>query len=403
MIIRKVERKPVVQVKRAVAYIRTSTHMTTQAESYETQYKVYKDKIENDETLSFAGVYSDKESGTTDKYRPGFRQMCADAEDKKFDLVFVKSVSRFSRNVGVTQRTVDRFRELGITVIFEEEKIRSDDFTASFVLALTAAVSQDESHSISKNVAMGYHERFARGEYNLGNNRILGYDCVDGKLVPNADAWIVREIFERFVAGEPYGRIARTLNEKGARTLKGREFCLQTVRYITKNETYVGDKHLQKRQPRDYITHKPDPMNKVPDYYLTDDHPAIVSREVWDEAQKRAELVRDNEKNRSFCYGEYHPFYGKIICGECGTPFKRRTNTTKSGEHYKAWNCGDRQKGQKGNGCKCRIVKEDELMRIVLEKLGWDEMDEKRFEETVERVLVFDDKIEVELKEALSA
>ena len=34
-------------------------------------------------------------------------------------------------------------------------------------LGLIGAVSQDESHSISKNVAMGYHERFARGQYNL--------------------------------------------------------------------------------------------------------------------------------------------------------------------------------------------------------------------------------------------
>ena len=75
----------------------------------------------------------------------------------------------------------------------------------------------------------------------------------------------------------------------------------------------------------------------------------------------------------------------------------------KNGGHYKAWNCGDRQKGSKGNGCKCRIMKEDELMETVLEQLGWTEMDEERFEETVSRVLVYDDRIEVEMKEALSA
>ena len=69
--------------------------------------------------------------------------------------------------------------------------------------------------SITKRIilkAMGYHERFARGKYNLGNNRILGYDTVDGRLVPNKDAWIVKEIFDRFVAGESYGGIARAMN-----------------------------------------------------------------------------------------------------------------------------------------------------------------------------------------------
>ena len=278
------------------------------------------------------------------------------------------------------------------------EKIRTDDYTSNLSLALIGAVSQDESHSISKNVAMGYHERFARGEYNFGNNRILGYDCVDGKLVPNADAWIIREIFERFNAGESYGGIARALNEKGARTLKGGDFSLQAVRYIIKNETYVGDKHLQKRQPLDYITHKPDPTNIIPDYYLTDDHEGIVGRDAWNAAQERAKAVRDNENNRQYCYREYHPFYGKIICGECGTPFKRRTLRAKSGDHYKAWNCGERQKGKNGNGCKARVVKEDDLMEEILEQLGWDEMDDERFEETVSQVLVFDDRVEVEMK-----
>ena len=236
MIIRKIEPKKQAQVKRAIAYIRTSTKMESQSESYETQYKVYKDMIDADDTLAFAGVYADKKSGTDSKHRPGFTKMCADAEAKKFDIVYVKSISRFSRNVGVMQRTVDRFRELGITIIFEEDRIRTDDFASNLVLGLIGSVAQDESHSISKNVAMGYHERFARGEFNLGNNRILGYDTVDGKLEPNGDAWIVKEIFDRFVSGESMGGIARAMNEKGARTLKGGTFCLQTVRYILKNE-----------------------------------------------------------------------------------------------------------------------------------------------------------------------
>ncbi len=394
MIIRKIERQKKVQIKRAVAYIRTSTRMERQSESYETQYNVYKEMIDADETLAFAGVYSDKKSGTDSRHRPGFTQMCADAEEKKFDVVYVKSISRFSRNVGVTQRVVDRFRELDIVVVFEEEKIRTDDFASSFALGLIGSVAQDESHSISKNVAMGYHERFARGVFNLGNNRILGYDTVDGKLVPNKDAWIAKEIFERFVAGESMSGIARAMNEKGARTLTGGVFCLQSVRYILKNETYVGDKHLQKTPPRDYVTKRPDPTAKVKDYYLTDDHEGLISREVWNRAQ---EIMVSRPKD---AYGncERHIFYGKIFCGECGVSFKRRTIRMKSGDHYKAWNCAERQKGKNGNGCKCRIIKEDELTAEVLKVLGWEQMDEARFEAEVERVLVFDDRIVIKGK-----
>ena len=396
MIIRRVDKPKPKKQKRTVAYIRTSTKMEAQNESYETQYVAYKKQIEEDDDLVFAGIYADRKSATTDD-RPGFQQMLADAEMKKFDLVLVKSVSRFSRNVGVTQRVVDHFRELGITIIFEAENIHSDDYSSNFSLALIGAVRQDESHSISKNVAMGYHARFARGEYNLGNNRILGYDTVNGKLEPNDDAWIVKEIFERYLSGDTMYGIAKTLNEKGIRTLKGKEFSLQSVRYILKNETYVGDKHLQKKQPRDYVTKKPDPNVHVPDYYLTDDHTPIVDRETWDAVQRQL------KERIQIDTTEHHPFYGKIICGECGTPFKRRTLSKSGGEKYKAWNCGDRQKGTKGNGCKCRIIKEDELVDEVCSALGWTEFDDARFEKTVERVAVFDDRIEVEMKEAMSA
>ena len=75
----------------------------------------------------------------------------------------------------------------------------------------------------------------------------------------------------------------------------------------------------------------------------------------------------------------------------------------KSGDHYKAWNCAERQKGVKGNGCKCRIVKEDELVAQICAALGWKELDEERFEAEVERVLVNDEGVRIELKEALSA
>ena len=84
-----------------------------------------------------------------------------------------------------------------------------------------------------------YQQRFANGDYNIGSNRILGYDGVDGKLVPNQDAWIIREIFERYVAGGSYSGICRALAEKGAKTLRGGKFTVEAVRYILSNETSV--------------------------------------------------------------------------------------------------------------------------------------------------------------------
>lgn len=86
--------------------------------------------------------------------------------------------------------------------------------------------------------------------------------------------------------------------------------------------------------------------------------------------------------------------YGKVFCGACGAPFVRRTYRGKR-DPYKAWNCKERQKGTRGNGCRNRIIKENELTQQVLDELGWKEMDEERFRNEVGRVLLYMDRVEM--------
>ena len=384
-------------VKRVAAYARVSTNKEQQVESYETQKAVYQKMIEETPGWEFAGIYADKgKTATNVKHRPGFQQMIADAEAGKIDIILVKSISRFSRNVGNCQEYVDRLRVNDVTVIFEKENIRTDDPTSNFILAMIGAISQDESNSIGLNRSWAYQQRFARGEYNIGNNRILGYDTVDGKLVPNQDAWIIREIFERYVARESYSGICRALAQKGAKTLRGGKFTIKSIYYILSNETYVGDKHLMKQPPTDYLTHQPMKRSDYKDYYLKDDHEGIVSRELWDKAQSIKNGYKDNLKNGIMGAGEHHFLYGKVFCGECGAPFLRRTFTTKDGVHYKVWNCRERQKGKNGNGCRCRIISEENLIAEIVRALGWEAMDEAQFSQKVSRVLVSDDDVQVE-------
>lgn len=397
MNIRIIEAKPKSTSYRVAAYARVSTKKEQQEESYETQKAYYQKKIEETPGWEFTGIYADKaKTGTKAMNRPGFQQMIADAESGKIDIILVKNVARFSRNVGICQEYVDKLSANDVTVIFEKEGIRTDDPTSNFNLALLGAISQDESNSIGLNRRWAYQQKFARGEYNIGNNRILGYDTVDGELVPNQDAWIIREIFERYVAGEGYSAISRALAQKGAKSLRGGKFTVEAIRYILSNETYVGDKHLMKQPPTDYLTHQPMMLGDYKDYYLTDDHEGIVSRELWDQAQAIKKGFKDNLKNGIMGAGEHHFLYGKVFCGECGAPFVRRTLKTKGGVYRKVWNCRERQKGQKGNGCRCRFISEDDLIQEIVKALGWEGMDEARFNRDVSRVLVRDDDVQVE-------
>lgn len=397
MIVKRIERRVSTAKKRVAAYCRVSTQRNEQEESFETQKAYYEELICRNPDWELVKIYSDKHSATSVKNRPGFQEMMADAKARKIDILLVKSISRFARNVVDCQQYLQKLESYGVCVQFEKENIRTDDPTSGFVLSLLSAVAQDESHSISKNVQLSYESRFKRGEYNLGNNRILGYDCIDGELVPNQDAWIVKEVFCRFLEGQTYREIREGLAAKGARTLHGKtRFSVETIRYMLGNESYVGDKCLQKLPPRDYLTKKPDPNREHRSNYLKDDHEAIIDRETWEKAQ--AVLKQREECSKMGVYKrskEHHFLYGTVFCGECGAPFVRRTYRGKQ-DHYKAWNCKERQKGARGNGCRNRIIREDELMQTVLDRLGWDEMDEKRFKNEVSRILVYQDRIEIE-------
>lgn len=188
-----------------------------------------------------------------------------------------------------------------------------------------AAIAENESRSISENIRWGYQERFKRGEFNLGNNRILGYDTVDKKLVPNKDADIIRLIYTLFLRDVNIDEIIRTLTDLGVKSRSGSPLSRNAILYILKNETYKGDKLLQKQPPRDFITKKPNPTIPFESNYLENDHEAIVSRDVWDAVQKNLDENKMMEEVVGHRDGQPHSLYGKVFCGECGAQMTRRT------------------------------------------------------------------------------
>lgn len=380
-----------------VAYCRVSTKRDEQQESIETQREYYENLICNTEGWEFGGIYSDESSGLSAEDRAGFQQMIADGEAGKFNLVLCKSVSRFSRNVVECQRYADRLLQKNIPVSFEKEHLKTSDPTSRFVFSMMSAVAQDESRSISENVRWSNRQRVMRGEYNLGNNRILGYDCVDGKLVPNEDAWIIRMIFQLFMEGKSYRQVAKMVTEAGGYGLRNKDsISMGTVYRILRNETYVGDKFLQKEAPTNYLTKKPDPNAEYMSKYLTDDHPPIVDRNTWEKVQARIEAEKGNRFDGCSPMQNSHFLYAKVFCANCGAPYVRRTfreNTRKGAEsrNYRVWCCRERNKGKKGNGCKNSLIREEMLLEMICIQLGWDwdgagQFPVERFLREVERV-----------------
>lgn len=354
---------------RVAAYCRVSTKRTEQEDSLEVQEAAYTSYILSNPEWLFAGLYSDTRSGLNSEKREGFMRMIADACAGKINLILCKSISRFSRNIVECQRYVELLRSKNVTAVFEKEHIRTDVPTSSLIFSLMCAIAQDESRSISENIKTANRHRVDAGFYAPHKNQMLGYDVRDGKYVPNQDAWIILHIFSRYVEGAGIAEICRELNERRAtRQRVQKPFGHQIIRHMLSNESYVGDKRLQKQPPKNFLTKRPDPTLPYSTNYLTNDHAAIVSRELWDAVQERLQKEEIMRKAGTRRQGNSHELYGKIVCGNCGQPYMRRTFTSRSAApdgniHYKAWCCKGRAHG---SGCKNPNIREDVLVEKMV-------------------------------------
>jgi hypothetical protein len=323
-----------------------------------------------------------------------------DAEQGEIDVILTKSISRFARNVVDCQRYVKDLKSRGVEVRFEREGISSMDASADFIFSMLATVAQEESRSISENVRWRYAKDFEKGVYHLGGNRILGYDMgTDGKLIPNGDAWIIKKVFDNFLAGMNYTEIAADLDAAGAKRLRSdKPYTAEQIRRILHNEYYVGDMLLRKNAPKDFLTKCPIHTDYT-SYYIRDAHVGIIDRNTWEQAKEKLDAVAaDKAAGLVFNCTETHFLYGKVFCGVCGAPYTRRTFTDRKGGHYKAWNCRERQKGKKGNGCKNSAVREETLLAEIADAMQLEKFDMAAFDELVERVMITPGKIQVQIK-----
>ena len=356
---------------KVAAYARVSTLKEEQAESWSSQVEYYTQFIQKNPDWDFAGVYADNGiSGTESKNRPELQRMIEDCHKGLIDTVYVKSISRLGRNLSEVLEIVNDLREYGTGIIMEREGIDTLDPQSEIVFNIMAAIAQEESRSISGNTKWSYINLARQGIRHLGNNRVYGYDEIDGKLTPNKDAWIPKYAFEHYAAGETCSEIAEALSNLGVVGMKtNKPINASAIRTMIKNEIYMGDRILQKQPPIHYLTKKPDYTVDYESYYIKDDHEPIISREIWEKAQERL------EKNRELCASgiykkrQNHFMYGRIYCGECGNLMVRKAFTY-HGEKQKMWKCRERVKGSKGNGCKNDVISEEELFKIILEHVG---------------------------------
>ena len=338
---------------RVAAYCRVSTDSEEQLNSYEAQKAYYTSLIQENPEWEMVSVFADEGiSGTGTKKRVQFNRMIAACKRGRIDLILTKSLSRFARNTVDCLETIRELKAMGIGVVFEKENINTLTADSEFLITLYSSFAQAESESLSKNVTWGIHKNMEAGNVTFHYSRILGYRRgPDGEPEIDPDeAKTVRRIYRRYLEGASLGVIQRELMEDGVPTAKDmRGWSRQILKNILTNEKYIGDVKLQKTFVTDCISKQVKKnTGERAMYYVENHHAPIVTREIFhrvqEEMARRTSKRKVMQKTGKTEQGKYSAKYALselLVCGECGTPYKRCTWVRKGNKRI-VWRCVSR-------------------------------------------------------------
>ena len=270
---------------RVAAYARVSSSSEDQLNSYRVQNQYYSELISNNPDWEMVDIYADEGiTGTSVERREDFQRMMRDCRKGKIDRILVKSISRFARNTKDCLAAIRELKELGVSVLFEEQGIDTSKVSSEMVTAIMASLAQKQSESISGNTRMGIQWRMESGHFHISNPP-LGYNLEEGVLSATEDGIsVVKFIFDSYLSGKNSREISEKLNSQQA---LNRTWTSKTVDYVLQNERYAGNALLQKRYTTDSFPRvKKRNRGERMQYYISDSNEAIITQELFDRAKE---------------------------------------------------------------------------------------------------------------------
>ena len=375
------ERKIADTKKRVAAYCRVSTDNEDQANSFESQQRYFRQYIERNPDWELYEIFADEGiSGTNTKKCKEFNRMIACAKNGDFDLIITKEISRFARNTLDSIYYTRDLKKHGVGVIFMNDNINTLDGDAELRLAIMSSIAQEESRKTSERVKWGQKRQMEQGV--VFGRSMLGYDVKGGKMYINEEgAKIVRLIFHKFVKeGKGTHVIARELREEGIAPMRVKEWQNTVILRVIRNEKYCGDLVQKKTYTPDFLSHEKKYNRGQEEFVIIKDHhEPIVSRELFDEANRILDEKSLSQEGKAKHSSRY-PFSGKIKCGCCGASYVARYKTRRDGSRYKAWRCNEAAKhgsphtDKAGNkvGCSGISIRNEDathIMYLVMKEL----------------------------------
>lgn len=356
---------------RVCFYARVSTDKDEQLNSLDNQITYFENFIKNNDNWTYSGSYIDEGiSGKSVEKRIHFLKMIDDAKNNHFDLIITKEISRFSRNTLDSIKYTQDLLNHGVGVLFQSDNINTLMPDSELRLTIMASIAQEEVRKLSERLRFGYKRSIEKGRV-LGQNNLFGYHKEDGKLtIIEEEALVVRKIFLMYIEGKlGVRRIARELEKQGIVSPNtGRIFGSDTIKNIILNPKYKGYYCSGKTMSIDYRQNKRIRLtDKEWTVHKDENIPAIISEEVWNQANELYKIRGQKSKNHAHRCIQRYPFSGKLICDEHDVSFHRHIYKSKKRGEQEVWNCKlYRQKG-KIDGCDSPTIYTSELQHILNE------------------------------------
>lgn len=366
----KLERLPKpIDIKRVAAYTRVSTDKPEALSSLANQIAHYKAMFKKKPGYVLVGVFSDNGISGSKNDRPEFQKMLEMAKNGQIDVIYTKTISRFSRNLITTVEVIRELKAFNVGVYFEEQNMNTLDYKCELTLNLMSIFAESELRSMSGNMRWRIRKDFEEGKL-WSSADCYGYKFINRRYEYDPEtAPIVKRVFEMYLSGMGTYVIAKTLNNEQIPTIKGGKWNSTTINEMLTNRNVTGDLLLQKTFKKDYKTDTVKNRGQIDSFLVENDHKAIIDKDTFFKVQ---ELIK--QKATQFNTQEQKQkiirlFTDLLYCGNCGHAYR-----FKKGLYQSHYHCALYMNSGK-SACQSRGIREEVLIKVTKQVLNTEEID----------------------------
>lgn len=320
-------------------------------------------------------------TGKNDK-RPAFLELIKDVKKGLYDIVYVYTIDRFSRNKFDIAKYKNELKKAGARLISAKEYIPAGP-EGIILESVLEGMAEYYSEELSRKVGRGMYDS-ALEKNHTGGVVPFGFQIIDKKFVPHPiNAPIVREIFERYAGGDQAIDICRDLNNRGIVTALGNQFKNNSLTRLMQNPKYIGT-FTYNHTYLDEITQS----KKVETLEYKNAIEPIVSEELFIKAGKRMELNKRQSKPRKNKEVVEFLLSGKLLCGECDYPITGDSGTSATGQIYYYYTCSNKKVKKGVKPCRSKSYPKEKLERFITKVTKEDVLTDKVINFVLEKTML---------------